>query len=245
MLLGYLLLAFWIWMLVDAFLRAEAGYWLVIIFLFGPAGGLIYFLVVKWPAYWPSIKRLVGTQPLSSEKLIRRYESTPNEANELALANAFYDEERFEQAEKLYQDVLQKQPAHMSAMLGLARVYRTQSSHAESLSLYEKLVDIDPRQDDFRVALEYGEALWDTGDKERGLLVLEDLANETRRLNHRLALAHYLAQADQKQRARDILEEALQSHASDPVWQQRKDRRWVKSARQLLEQLSADDEHEP
>lgn len=245
MLLGYLLLAFWIWMLVDAFLRAESALWLVVIFLFPPVGAIIYFLVVKWPEYWPTIKRLVRTQPLSSEKLIRRYESTPSEANELALANAFYDEERFEQAEKLYQDVLQKQPQHLSAMRGLARVYRTQSSHARSVSLYEKLIEIDPRQDDFRVALEYGEALWDSGAKDRALEVLEDLASETGRLNHQLAHAHYLVQADQKRRAREVLQDALDNHAADPVWEQRHNRRWVRSAQQLLEELDGSNENEP
>lgn len=244
MLLGYLMIAFWVWMLVDVFRRAEASYWIVVIFLFGPPGALIYFLVVKWPEYWPTLKRLLKTQPLSSEKLIRRYEATPSEANELALANAFYDEERFDQAGKLYQDVLEKQPDHTSAMRGLARVYRTQANHTQSLSLYEKLVELDPRQDDFRVALEYGETLWDSGEKQRALEVLEDLAAETERMNHQLALAHYLVEADQKERAKSVLEVALLRHASDPVLQQQKDRRWAKSAHQLLEQLDSSEEGE-
>jgi tetratricopeptide (TPR) repeat protein len=208
------------------------------------ARAFIYFLVVKWPQYWPHVKRLIRTQPLSSEKLIRRYEATPSEANELALANAFYDEERFEQAGKLYQDVLQKQPEHSSAMRGLARVYRTQENHGECVSLYEKLVALDPRQDDFRVALEYGESLWESGAQARALEVLEDLAGETQRLNHQLAFAHYLHRANQKKRAREVVEDALQSHVSLPVWQQRKDKRWVRSAHQLLAELDEDEERD-
>jgi hypothetical protein len=237
MLVGYLTIAFVLLMLIDAIRRGVPVYWILIIIFFAPLGAFVYFFAIKWRDFMPLLKRVFRTQPISTEKLIRLYEATPSEANELALANAFYDEQRFEQAEKLYQDVLTKQPEHTRAMLGLARVYRTQSSHSQSVDLYEKLIAADPRQDDFRVALEYSEALWDSGAKDRALEVLEDIAGETQRLNHRLALAHYLVQARNTARAREVLVQALDAHSQEPVGQQRRDKRWAKSAQKLLEKL--------
>ncbi len=236
--LVYVTVAFSIWMLIDAIRRSAPGYWILVI-IFVPFGGLVYFFVVKLKDYRPALRRLFQQRSRSIEELMARYEATPSQTNQLALATAFYDAERFDQAASLFADVLDKHPGEQGALWGLARVRRSQDNPAESLRLYEKLIQLDPRHGDFAVALEYAETLWDEGRSARALEVLEDIADESQRMNHRLALAHYLVKADQTDKARGVLQRALKEHEASPPWLQKKERHWVNAAHDLLRKLES------
>ena len=236
--LVYLTVAFSLWMLIDAIRRSAPGYWILII-IFVPFGAIFYFFGIKLRDYRPWLQRLMKQRSRSIEELTARYEAAPSQANQLALATAFYNADRLEQAASLFADVLDKQPEEAAALWGLARVRRTQGDHADSLRLYERLIDRDPRHGDFAAALEYAETLWDDGHTLRALEVLEDIAQESRRLNHRLAYAHYLVLADEKAKARTVLKRALADHETAPGWLKQKERQWASAASDLLRKLDS------
>lgn len=239
----YLTIAFSLWMLIDAIRRSAPFYWVLILIFFFPLGSFIYFFVVKFKDYRPLLGRLVGhssaRRPIPVEQLMARHEAQPSQANQLALAAALYDEERFEQAAALFLDVLERTPVEPDALWGLARVRRSQETHAESLRLYERLIESEPRHGEFTAALEYAEALWDAGQRDRCLEILEDIAEESKRLNHRLAHAHYLVLGGDKAKAKHVLQRALHEHEAHPSWLKQKERQWASAATELLQKLDS------
>lgn len=239
----YLTIAFSLWMLIDALRRGAPIYWVLILIVFFPIGSFVYFFVVKFKDYKPLMGKLFAgakARPaLSVGELMARYEASPTQSNQLALAVAFYDEERFEQAATLFQDVLERQPAEPEALWGLARVRRSQGNHTDGLRLYERLMEKNPRHGEFAAALEYAEALWDAGHDKRCLEVLEDIAEESKRLNHRLAYAHYLVQSGDKTKAKNVLKRALHDHEANPSWLKQKERQWASAATDLLRKLDS------
>lgn len=238
----YLVIAFSLWMLIDAVRRRAPIYWVLLI-LFFPGGTFVYFVAVKLKDYKPQLEklfaRLMPRPTLSVDALMARYEAAPTQANQLALAAAFYDAERLDQAASLFNDVLDRQPAEPDALWGLARVRRSQGSKEESLRLYERLIEANPRHGEFAAALEYAEALWDAGQTKRCLEILEDIANESKRLNHRLAYAHYLVQNGDKAKAKTVLQRALHDHEVNPSWLKQKERQWANAAADLLRKLDS------
>ena len=60
----------------------------------------------------------------------------------------------------------------------------------------------------------------------------------TGRMNHRVAHAHYLAAADQKGRARDVLTAALDTYETYQFMDKRREQYWAIRAEQMLEELS-------
>lgn len=238
----YLVIAFSLWMLIDAVQRRAPIYWVLLIVFF-PAGSFVYFFAVKFKDYKPRLGKLFARvtprSTLSIDELMARYEASPTQANQLALAAAFYDAERLDQAAALFHDVLDRQPAEPDALWGLARVRRSQASQAESLRLYERLIEQNPRHGELAAALEYAEALWDAGQTKRCLEILEDIANESKRLNHRLAYAHYLVQSGDKAKAKNVLQRALHDHEVNPSWLKQKERQWASAAADLLRKLDS------
>ena len=239
----WLTIAFSLWMLIDALRRGAPMYWVVILIVFFPIGSFVYFFAIKLKDYKPLQEKLFARvlphPALSVDELMARYEAAPTQANQLALAAAFYDEERFEQAATLFQDVLERQPAEPDALWGLARVRRSQGNHVESQRLYERLIEESPRHGELAAALEYAEALWDAGQAKRCLEILEDIADESKRLNHRLAYAHYLVESGDKTKARHVLKRALHDHDTHPSWLKQKERQWASAAADLLRKLDS------
>lgn len=239
----YLTIAFSVWMLIDALRRSAPIYWVLILIVFFPIGSVVYFFAVKFKDYKPFLEKLLAAATarpaLSVDELMARYEASPTQANQLALATAFYDKQRFDQAATLFQDVLERQPTEPEALWGLARVRRSQGNHAEGLRLYERLIEEDPRHGEFTAVLEYAEALWDAGHEKRCLEILEDIAEESKRLNHRLAYAHYLVQSGDKAKARNVLKRALHDHEANPGWLKQKERQWASAATDLLRKLDS------
>lgn len=245
----YLTIAFSLWMLIDAIKRSAPGYWILIVIFFFPFGAPIYFFVIKFRDYRPLLARLTS-QTLTSrgrassgsasvEELMARYEASPSQANQRSLAVGLYESSRFEQAASLFSDLLERTPDDLDALWGLARVRRSQGNNEEAVSLYERVIDAAPKHGDFTVALEYAETLWDAGKNSRCLEVLEDIAEETKRLNHRLAWAHYLVLAGEKTRARSLLKRALHEHEANPSWLKQKERQWASAASDLLHKLDS------
>lgn len=243
MFLYILSLAFSVWMFVDAYRRGVEWWWLLLIFLFQPLGGIAYFIIHKLPelrlpsrAEAPS---LGAAEPRSEPLplLRRRAELTPSVANLSALGAALEKQGEYAEAIEVFRDVLRRDPRDRAALHGLAGSAASLGRLDEAIEHYERLMEEDPRYRDFSAALELGEALWAHGQKQRALELLADLASSSRRINHQLAYAHYLAQDGDAARAREVLEQGLSDYESSPDYVRRRDRAWAKRARQRLADL--------
>ena len=68
--------------------------------------------------------------------------------------------------------------------------------------------------------------------------LLTGLVSVSKRINHRMALAHYLKERGDSANAKSELDQALRDFATQPDFVQRRDRRWADRARKLLAEMN-------
>ena len=235
MFLYYAASAFTIWMIIDAIRRRAEYYWYLII-LFVPFGSLIYFALVKVKD-WDLGRRLPGAGTKDVSRLHRKLQETPSVANKLELADALEGAERFQEAEPLFREVLEQDPGNLQSLHGLARCAMSDGRFDEAVEYLEKLLGEDNAYRDYGAALDYAEALWRNGQRDDTIEVLEGLVAISTRVNHHVALAHYLQEDGRTARAREVLERGLANWETSPDFVQRRDEKWARRARKMLAQL--------
>lgn len=232
--------SFYLWMLIDAIRRRAPFYWYLII-LFVPLGPFIYFWMLKLPELNGRRARtastLVNAGP-SLEELGELARETPSELNKLAYADALLAAQRFPEAIGRYRDVLRQSPESREALHGTARALLSLSRPKEAIEDLARLMEIDKDFRDFSAALDYAEALWQAGEKDDAIGLLTGLVAMHKRINHRMALAHYLKEQGDSATARNELDQALREFASSPDFVKRRDQRWADRARKLLAELN-------
>ena len=231
---------FYIWMLVDAIRRRVPFFWYLII-LFLPFGAFIYFGVIKLP-------ELTGRKPKapatfvsagpSLEEVAELARQTPSELNKLAFADKLAELRRFPEAVGRYRDVLRQSKDSREALHGLARTLLAMGRPLDAVEELANLMEIDPAFRDFSAALDYAEALWQAGKQEDAIGLLTGLVSVSKRINHRMALAHYLKERGDSVTARSELDQALREFAAQPDFVQRRDQLWADRARKLRAELS-------
>jgi hypothetical protein len=228
--------AFSLWMLYDAYQRRAGFHWLALIFLLQPIGGLIYLIMVKMQDASQSTFAPPASLADVRELELRALE-VPSVANKLALANALLANERYLDATGMYQQVLRVDKDDREALHGLARAYLGANRAEEALEPLDRLMELDRAYRDYTAATDYAEALWQTGDRDEAIGLMEGLTSTSQRIHHRFALAHYLKEAGRDEDARNTLEKALQDHDRSPEYIQRRDSDWASRAKKMLGEL--------
>jgi hypothetical protein len=238
LLIAYLVIgAFQLWMFVDAIRRGSSFIWKLLIFLI-PLAAIIYFFFFKLP-------ELTGRRPAASlpsgptlEELSELARLTPSEANKLAYADRLAELSRFPEAIGRYRDVLRFNHDSKEALHGLARALLNLGRPREAVEELAALMELEPEFRDYTAALDYAEALWQAGQQEDTIGLLTGLVSVTKRINHRLALAHYSKERGDSITARNELDLALIEFASLPEPQRKREQRWADRARKQLAELN-------
>ena len=244
MLIYLLILAFTIWMLIDAAKRGVEYYWFLIIIVFAPVGGIVYLVTVRMKALREAKRpqraltaRVVESSGPSLAELRTLALESPSIANRLSYGDALRQAKDYEHAIDEYKFVLQRDRKNREALHAAAMCHLELDQPAAAVEYLTRLMDIDPRYRDYQAAIDYAEALWLDGQQDFSLDVFEDLANNSTRLVHQLVFANYLALAERKTDARRVLEQALDNYRQSPPFVQRRDMQDARDAQQLLDQL--------
>lgn len=234
LLLSAVMWAFSFWLVADCLRRRANPVWVAVILLIQPYGGVAYLLYLKWAQYRG---RAVGA--IKPEAAARAgVPGAPDEPG-LDVADRLEAERRFGEAAPLYRRALERDAKDPRALHGLARSAIELQQPRDALEAYEALMAVDPRYRNYAAALEYAEALHLAGRDADAAGLLEGLVEETGRLNHRLALAHYCEAAGQTARARSVLSDALVAYASSPLLEQEANRHWHRRITDKLDELAA------
>jgi hypothetical protein len=239
-LLPFLGLVFTIWMVVDAIKRRADFWWFAIIILFGPLGALVYFLMVKLQDYDVGrlTRALSGGPSGSLSELAYRAQETPSVSNKLALGDALAKAERYAEASDVYREILRKDDVNKQALHGIARSLLGAGRAGEACEYFQRLLEMDNSYADYSAALDYAEALWQSGKKEDAVELLNGLVRVSARINHRVALGHYLMLSERKGEARDVLTLALRDHEHSPAFVKKRDQKWAARAEKMIRELS-------
>ncbi len=232
--LSVIMLAFTLWMLVDAYNRGVDFFWYWIILLVQPIGALAYFFVFKardWRGFsgW--------FQPRISIKELRyRVAQVPTLANQLALGERLIETHEYAEALTHLQAALTREPDHSQVLYCQAVCHVEMEQPQKALPLLERILARDRLWSDYAAWRLLIRARSEVGDQEGALQACRDLVKLAPNLRHRCLLAEHLLAQGQKQEARMLLDQGLQDQQFAPGPIRRRNRRWVSQARRLLKE---------
>jgi hypothetical protein len=231
--------AFMIWMLVDAWRRKAPPHWYFIIVVM-PFGAIFYFVMIKLRSYHEAKMRSYAEPNAGppSEFVV----GTAALPMDLDRADALEEGGQYAAAEPLYRAALEADASNGRALYGLGCCLFGAGKPTEALPHFERLLELDRSFADYGAALTYADALWAANQKSDAIELLERLADVTGRINHRLALGHYLAEYGQLDRAQREVERALEEAQGPKAVFSERQRQWVERGHQMLEEWSQSSE---
>ncbi|HZO13807.1 MAG TPA: tetratricopeptide repeat protein [Polyangiaceae bacterium] len=204
-----------IFMFRDAVKRGvpTIWYWLI---AFMPFGEVIYFFV--FPFDETRFRQRFFNWFRSPRA---RYAVLPNVRNKFDLAQALYDEGKFEEAQFELEALLRHSESHKEALFLLGMTRLQLEDYDGATRPFQRLVDTRAGFRDYAAWVQLAYAHYEAGRPEEAIEQLERLVERSGRLQHRVILAEYLIKAERTERARAILNRALRSREKDSEWAQR------------------------
>jgi hypothetical protein len=242
--LSVLQLAFTIWMLADAYSRRVEYFWYWVIFIFQPIGPWVYLFVVKRPRFNFSSSRLRPSSTtrdlsptgrrLSLDELRFQVNRAPTVFNRFALAELLMDRGAYTEAIPLLEAVLAIDPNYCSVLHALAVCRLATNAAEEAVPPLEKLLNRDPRWENYRAWHTLIEAQMARGQTAAALTACQELANRMPTLENNCLFAKHLLASGRPSEAVKVLHAGLEDYNFSP-WKSRwRNWRWAKEARQLL-----------
>ena len=216
MILLGLSLLFSIALCVHVVRTGQQMYWLMIILLFQPLGGLVYLIAIVAPEFLGGAKaqkaRQVARQVLDPQREYREagqaVDDTPTVANRARLAAAAAGLGKHAEAERLYAEALQGMYADdPQLLLGRANALIELDRAAEALPLLEGLSAQSPAARTPNVALAMGRAYHALGRHAEADTALRWAAAHLPGFEGMARYAVFLAQTGRKDEAREALAE--------------------------------------
>jgi hypothetical protein len=235
--LALIVIAFKIWMLIDAVQRRADYYWLMII-AFIPGGSLIYFFLVRLRD--PDARRIssrlreVVSRPVPLEVLQARFEDSRSAVNEIALAQALGENERWQEASEHFGNVLRSRPKEPDALFGYGISLLETKRPGEAVEAFTRLLEEHATYRDYAVYPELNAAYQRLDRPQQAVKVLRDLYRQSPRLRHAVWLAEALFILEEGSEANQILQTALRRHEESPTHVKKADRKWKRQALQMI-----------
>jgi hypothetical protein len=235
-LISLLLLAFKIWMAIDAGRKRQPYYWFMIIF-FVPFGDLVYFFVVKIDDFkWRKIAAYFRSPPTLDE-LQYRYRNSPSIDNRLALARALADAGRHVEAIVEFEGICGSRPDEPDVLWGMGTSRSALGELEEAGSALTRLVAVAPSYNDWEAWVMLAGVQHKRGLRAESLETMRTLVRKCARADHQMLLAETLIAADCYEEAAGFLDRIIEDHRHAPDFVRRRDRRIVARARRLREDM--------
>jgi len=209
-------LAFSIALCVHAVRTHQEMFWLFIILLFQPLGGLVYLIAVVLPGLsrGTAVRKLGQAtretlDPMRDYRDARAaYDLTPTVHNQMRLAAAATELGRHEEAEALYREAMQGVHADDPALLlGRARALIELGRPQEALELLQRLKEQGPEAETPQAALAFARAYDGAGRTREAEAAYADAAPRVPGLEGIARQGAFFARTGRKAQAQEILAE--------------------------------------
>lgn len=242
------MVAFQVWMLVDA-VRREEWLWAVFIGLavfywnsFGLSAILYYFLVYRQYSSGPSLSgfELPG---MVDRRRIRELEAKihhlDNAQHHLQLGDVYFQQGKYDKAEQSYREALKRDGEDPDIRAHLGQCLLRLSKADEALELLQQVARQDPKHDYGFTLMALAETHMKLGSMDSAIQLWERVLENHSYPRARVQLAELLIQRNDVERARGILADTLADEQHSPVFQRRRDRVWISRAKALMRQVKA------
>jgi hypothetical protein len=235
--LPLLILAFKLWMAIDAGRKRMEYYWFLIIF-FVPFGGVVYFFVVKIHDFkWRKLTALLRSPP-TVDQLRYRYRENPCVDNRLALGRGLADAGRHVEAIVEFEGICQSRPDEPDALWGLGMSRAALGELEEAIAALTRLLAAAPSYNDWEAWVMLAGIQHKRGMQAESLETLRTLVRKSARTDHQMLLAQALIAAERYEEAAGMLDRILEENQHAPDYIRRRDRKVVARARRLRDDMS-------
>lgn len=231
--------AFQLWMLIDAVRRRE-WLWAVFILLFSALTAVLYFFLVYRQA--PALQRGFELPGAQDQRRIKELQAQIHHLDKahhhLQLGDIYFQQGKLTKAEACYRAALQRDPQDLDARAHLGQCLLRLNRPAEALPLLEAVCQQQPEHDYGHSLMAWAEALAALGRTDEAIAAWQTVTQRHGYPRARVQLAELLLTKGQTEAAREQLQEVLQDDPHAPAFQRRRDRVWVRRAKRLWRRLS-------
>ena len=237
--LGWPLIAFSLWMLVDA-IRREEWLWVVFMFLFPLFNAVLYFFLVYRGV---SASPAGGFQLPGQHKreriaeLDRQIHLLDKAHHHLELADIQFQRGKFKLAEESYLRALEREPNDIDARAHYGQCLLRLNRAADARPYLEAVCFENPKHDYGYSLMALAEARTALGDTDGAIAIWEQVVSQHSYARARTQLAELLAAKGQTDRARSLAAEVIAEDKHTPEYQRRQEKPWVSRAKKLLKRV--------
>ncbi|MGH7972894.1 MAG: tetratricopeptide repeat protein, partial [Limisphaerales bacterium] len=233
-----LITVFQLWMLVDAVRQREWVWALFILIGWGLAALWYYFYVYRSsPSYMRGFELPGADNRRRIKELQGKIHHLDKAHHHSQLGDVYLNQGRLEQAAASYQAALERDPADLDTRAHLGLCLLRQHKPAEARPLLEGVVAENPKHDYGYSQMALAETLSALGKTDQALSIWKLVTENHSYPRAKVQLAELYLQANQPDLARPELKEVVADDAHAPAFQRRRDRVWVRRARNLLRKL--------
>lgn len=236
-----LFLIFILWMLLDA-VRREEWIWVVFMVVFPPLNAIFYYFFV----YRRESGGISFGFPGSGDRqhirdLQLQILRLDNAAHYLELADIYFRQRKYAEAEKNYLAALEREPGDVDTKAHYGRCLHELKRFREARPLLEDVCMAEPRHDFGATLISLGECLTALGENESAVRIWEQAVEHNSYAQPRVRLAELYLQSgepDKRDRARRLVEDVLREETLTPAFQRKQEAEWTHRARKVSKSMS-------
>lgn len=230
-------LIFLVWMLIHC-LRTEPDryFWVWVMVIAQPIGAIAYFVLRYVPSKefpTPTFLRR-WTRGRELVRLETAAQQIGNAHQFIQWGNVLREVNQLDQADAAFRQALKKDGDNLQALWGAAQVADSQRRFSDVKTLTRQILDKDPQYKFGDVALMYGRALKELGDRDAACAHLEQHIKRWRHPEALYMLAELSLESGDKATARNYATALIQDLNGSPLAIARKHGRWKSRGKQLL-----------
>lgn len=232
------LLAFQIWMLVDA-CRREEWVWAVFIFLFPVLNALLYYFLVYRAA--PSATAGFELPGAHERKRIKELEAQIHHLDKAhhhcQLGDIYFQQGKLQKAEACYRASLERDATDIDARAHLGQCLARLKRAAEARPLLAQVCAEDPKHDYGHTLMALAETLAELGERDAAINTWQRVLESHAYARARVQLAELHFQLGELEPARAQLKEVLEDCAHAPKFDRKRDQPWIRRAKALMSRV--------
>jgi hypothetical protein len=233
------MVAFQIWMLIDA-LRRREWLWAVFIFIFPLLNAALYFFLV-YRASAASTTRGFELPGAQSRKRVKELQAQihhlDNAYHYFQLGDVYFQRGKLAEAEKCYRAALEREPCDIDARAHLGQCLVRLNRPAEAQPLLESVMHEKPDHDYGHTMMALAETLTALGETDNALQYWQHITQTHSYPRAKVQLAELYLARNQPELARSELNDVLSDDVHAPTFQRKRDRFWVRRAKSLMGKL--------
>ena len=233
-----LVIAFQLWMLIDAVRRRE-WLWAVFIFIGWGISALFYYFVVYRAA--PSATRGFELPGAFDRRRIKDLQAKIHHLDKahhhFQLGDIYFQQGKLDKAESCYRASLERDPQDIDTRAHLGQCLLRQRKPAEARPLLEGVVAENPKHDYGYSLMALAETLTALSEKDAAVKVWKEVTEHHTYPRAKVQLAELYLAGNQPELARAELADVLADDAHAPAFQRKRDHVWVRRAKALMRKV--------